>query len=425
MIINYKLYTENLNYKYPYERIIILINGIVDYHSVFDFIENEFDIEINKIRSDETLINTNLIHIALSVPNLYNALNGVFRSIDETDILRFYSTQFNNIDSMLKVINDTVGSYYYNEKDILTLKDLKSIKHLLLYGRKNDFYYMYNKPKENIYESLLDKLEGPKAEEVLDGTKDKNLEDRFYFIIKADYFDGFKELLNQLDNRIKYKLIYFNKEKKYGLFKYILKTLLQENRLDMFNYLIDKYKLMENKTFITDVIKSNYINPLFYKAISDMGINLSFKNIILTHQNIKLLIDNGVDIHSDSDYLIKSLIENDNLTDFRFIINEYKNEFNEKMLLYYIIENKANTILYYVLKYMKFDVNTQINMNDFNGSLIELAVNKNSYDTVDMLLNFNPIVSEKTLKYTHDNGFVKIYSKLYSYLKAKKRNEKN
>ena len=72
--------------------------------SVFDFIENEFDIEINKIRSDETLINTNLIHIALSVPNLYNALNGVFRSIDETDILRFYSTQFNNIDSMLKVI---------------------------------------------------------------------------------------------------------------------------------------------------------------------------------------------------------------------------------------------------------------------------------------------------------------------------------
>lgn len=425
MIINYKLYTESLNYKYPYERIIILINGIVDYHSVFDFIENEFDIEINKIRSDETLINTNLIHIALSVPNLYKALNGEFRIIDDTEILRFYSTQFNNIDSMLKAINDRVHSYYYNEKDILTLKDLKTIKQLLLYGRKNDFYQMYNKPKENIYESILDKLEGPSKEEVLGGTKDKKLEDRFYFIIKADYFDGFKELLNQLDNRIKYKLIYFNKEKKYGLFKYILKTLLQENRLDMFNYLIDKYKLMENKIFITDVIKSNYINPLFYEAISNMGINLSFKDIIITQQNIKLLIDNGVDIHSDSDYLIKSLIENDNLTDFRFIINEYKNEFNEKMLLYYIIENKADTILYYVLKYMKFDVNTQINMNDFNGSLIELAVNKNSYDTVDMLLNFNPIVSEKTLKYTHDNGFVKIYSKLYSYLKAKKWNEKN
>lgn len=425
MIINYKLYTESLNYKYPYERIIILINGIVDYHSVFDFIENEFDIEINKIRSDETLINTNLIHIALSVPNLYKALNGEFRIIDDTDILRFYSTQFNNIDSMLKAINDRVHSYYYNEKDILTLKDLKTIKQLLLYGRKNDFYQMYNKPKENIYESILDKLEGPSKEEVLGGTKDKKLEDRFYFIIKADYFDGFKELLNQLDNRIKYKLIYFNKEKKYGLFKYILKTLLQENRLDMFNYLIDKYKLMENKIFITDVIKSNHINPLFYEAISNMGINLSFKDIIITQQNIKLLIDNGVDIHSDSDYLIKSLIENDNLTDFRFIINEYKNEFNEKMLLYYIIENKADTILYYVLKYMKFDVNTQINMNDFNGSLIELAVNKNSYDTVDMLLNFNPIVSEKTLKYTHDNGFVKIYSKLYSYLKAKKWNEKN
>lgn len=425
MIINYKLYTESLNYKYPYERIIILINGIVDYHSVFDFIENEFDIEINKIRSDETLINTNLIHIALSVPNLYKALNGEFRIIDDTEILRFYSTQFNNIDSMLKAINDRVHSYYYNEKDILTLKDLKTIKQLLLYGRKNDFYQMYNKPKENIYESILDKLEGPSKEEVLGGTKDKKLEDRFYFIIKADYFDGFKELLNQLDNRIKYKLIYFNKEKKYGLFKYILKTLLQENRLDMFNYLIDKYKLMENKIFITDVIKSNHINPLFYEAISNMGINLSFKDIIITQQNIKLLIDNGVDIHSDSDYLIKSLIENDNLTDFRFIINEYKNEFNEKMLLYYIIENKADTILYYVLKYMKFDVNTQINMNDFNGSLIELAVNKNSYDTVDMLLNFNPIVSEKTLKYTHDNGFVKIYSKLYSYLKAKKWNEKN
>ena len=83
---------------------------------------------------------------------------------------------------MLKVINDTVGSYYYNEKDILTLKDLKSIKQLLLYGRKNDFYYMYNKPKENIYESLLDKLEGPNAEEVLDGTKDKKLEDKNYSI---------------------------------------------------------------------------------------------------------------------------------------------------------------------------------------------------------------------------------------------------
>lgn len=266
MIINYKLYTESLNYKYPYERIIILINGIVDYHSVFDFIENEFDIEINKIRSDETLINTNLIHIALSVPNLYNALNGVFRSIDETDILRFYSTQFNNIDSMLKVINDNVGSYYYNKKDILTLKDLKSIKQLLLYGRKYDFYHMYNKPKENIYESLLNKLTGPTEEDIWNFLETNNKYNPEYYIIDAarlNFLPGVKKGVEELNGDINYGDN--------------LTTAIKNNNDELFYYLIAH-----------GANPSKFCNSSLIEGIINNRLDL-----------VKILIEHGADINQN------------------------------------------------------------------------------------------------------------------------------
>ena len=70
---------------------------------------------------------------------------------------------------------------------------------------------MIKKYNEYIKESLLDKLQGPSGEEILNNTKNKNLADRLYYMVKVNYFDGFVKLLDMLDKKIKYKFIYKGK----------------------------------------------------------------------------------------------------------------------------------------------------------------------------------------------------------------------
>lgn len=166
---------ESSSYRYPYSRIMILINSIDDYYKVLNFVEDNFNIEINLIRDDEYFRNPyiNLNHILLSVPLLYLIIRKERHKIDDVDILRFYSTEISNINELLEIINDNVGSYYFNEKDILSIDDLNVVISLLKTGKKDTYNYLYNKEKINVYESLLDKLKGPNEEEILKAIKEK------------------------------------------------------------------------------------------------------------------------------------------------------------------------------------------------------------------------------------------------------------
>lgn len=163
MLKKYNQYIkESSNYRYPYFRIMILINSVDDYYKVLKFVEDNFNIEINQTRNNEYFRNPdiNLNHILLSVPVLYLIIRKEKDKINDVEILRFYSTEISNINELLKIINDNVGSYYFNEKDILSIDDLNVVISLLKSGKKDTYNYLYNKEKINVYESLLDKLEG-------------------------------------------------------------------------------------------------------------------------------------------------------------------------------------------------------------------------------------------------------------------------
>ena len=167
MIKKYNEYIkESVGYRYPFERIFIKINGVDDYYKVYKFIEDNFHFKLNPIREYDTLKDIPLIHVMLNVEEIYDMRYRGLRRIDETDILRFYSNEYDNYDILFDEIFVNNFSNYINKNDILEIYELSSINSLLSNGSKDVFKHMYLKPKKNVYESLLNKLEGPSFEDV-------------------------------------------------------------------------------------------------------------------------------------------------------------------------------------------------------------------------------------------------------------------
>lgn len=334
MLKKYNQYIkESSNYRYPYSRIMILINSVDDYYKVLKFVEDNFNVEINLIRNNEYFRNPdiNLNHILLSVPVLYLIIRKEIDKIDDVDILRFYSTEISNINELLEIINDDVASYYFNEKDILSIDDLNVVISLLKTGKKDTYNYLYNKEKINVYESLLDKLKGPSKEEIknkfLNGEIDivkyneyckennlkepsseellsilskQNPEKILYTSIKIDFFDGIKYVLN--DKKVKIYLLGFS------LFKKLLKILDNYNEKDLLFDVMNKYFTYSNSQHKED-LESYYLLSCMYGYIDGI---------------IDALSNRGVEVDARSYLAIEIAIKYNRLDVVMFLLNYTK-----------------------------------------------------------------------------------------------------
>lgn len=295
-------------YRYPYERILIIVESKDDLLKLMEMFKNIFDININVEDNFADRIKT---HLVLYVDDFYDIVEKKRNNIEFYELFSVFTTDEITVEQLIERINKRIDfgyneKKYYNEKDIVYPYDYKKIKNLLV--GKASFQSIYKKEIEKSYESLLSKLEGPSEEEVLKYLSSLDEKNRLIVYIKINHIEEIKKLLNNysftkkdleyiissLDispEALKLLIDYILKNFTNFSFEHIFNILLfEEDQLDNIKYLILKKQRLD--------YNFDYISYMFKNACNIGGEKyLDFIKFLINNTNINdELINIGINI---------------------------------------------------------------------------------------------------------------------------------
>lgn len=263
-------------YKYPYERILIIVESKEDLLKLLEMFKNLFDININ---IDHYIANRIITHLVLYVDDFYDIVEKKRNNIEYYELFSVFTNDEITVEQLIKRINKGIDSgervkNYYNEKDIVYPYEYKKIKNLLT--GKASFQSIYKKEIEKSYESLLSKLQGPSEEEVMKNIENRWLADQLAIFINNGYMKGilkiekmfdddiygdgvdgfksFRQLLEQTHIHISDIINFPNVLEiidKYGILELyniesVIKECILNSKKDSLNYLLKKYNFKES-----------------------------------------------------------------------------------------------------------------------------------------------------------------------------------
>lgn len=295
-------------YKYPYERILIIVESKDDLLKLLEMFKNLFDININ---IDHYIANRIITHLVLYVDDFYDIVEKKRNNIEYYELFSVFTNDEITVEELIKRINKKIdlgerNKNFYNEKDIVYPYEYKKIKNLLT--EKASFQSIYKKETEKSYESLLSKLQGPSEEEVLKYLSSLDEKNRLIVYIKNNHIEEIKKLLNNysftkkdleyvissLDispEALKLLIDYILKNFTNFSFEHIFNILLfEEDQLDNIKYLILKKQRLD--------YNFDYISYMFKNACNMGGEKyLDFIKFLINNTNINNeLINIGINI---------------------------------------------------------------------------------------------------------------------------------
>ena len=143
------------DYRYPYQRVILIVKSKEDYEKLIGVIKKLFGITV---RYSERIIASLKTHLALYVAELYKYIYDGNTEVSHDELFTFFTLfYYDDVDELLDEIDKKMENVsrwedYYKRSDVLYPEYYEKLDNLI--SGKIDFNTIYNKQNKKSYESL-------------------------------------------------------------------------------------------------------------------------------------------------------------------------------------------------------------------------------------------------------------------------------